>query len=219
MTDDKHSPSNVLNTRGLATKREYVRELRVRGDAQALSLLVECLCDESWYLRELAEAAFLELGETGAEALLPMLDQGLWFTRVSAARVFGRLGYRRAVPGLLRLTEDANDTVAVAAREALVAIGSRRGAIRLAHALHRMPPDTRRRHMESLAALDRTLAGRLERMTGSEELMMAEQVDTLSDDSPAVRAFEEGVEREVLTGSPPSPPPRPRAQEPGDGND
>jgi HEAT repeat protein len=218
MSDDKHTPGSVLNTRGLATKREYVRELRVRGDAQALSLLVECLCDESWYLRELAEAAFLELGETGAEALLPMLDQGLWFTRVSAARVFGRLGYRRAVSGLLRLTEDANSTVVHAAREALVGIGNRHGAIRLAHALHRLPPDARRRQLDGLTALDASLRERLERLMRSEELMLAEDVEPLSDDSPAVRAIE-GVAPETPAGSPPSPPPRPRAEEPGGGNE
>src|SRR5947207_3833755 len=128
MTDDKYGPNrtaDVLNTRSLASKREYVRGLEQRGDAEALSLLVECLCDDSWYLRELAEEAFLKLGDRGADALLPLLDRGVWFTRSSSARVLGRLGYRGAVPGLFRLTDDANDTAADAARDALVAIGNR----------------------------------------------------------------------------------------------
>ena len=151
MTDDKKSqakPYDQLNTRGLATKREYVRELVMRRDAQALSLLVECLCDESWYLRDLAEEAFLGLEEGGAAVLLPMLEQGLWFTRLSSARVLGKLAYRPAVPALFRLTDDANATVADAARDALVLIGAQRGAIRLAQELHRMPPDVRRRRVD-----------------------------------------------------------------------
>ena len=106
-----------------------------------------------------------------------MLDQGLWFTRTSAARVLGRLGYRPAVPGLFRLTEDANDTVAGAARDALVAIGNARGAIRLAYALHRMPPDSAAARLDEIAERDRALGERLERMMRSEELMAAEDLD------------------------------------------
>jgi HEAT repeat protein len=213
MTDDKYGqtkPLDILNVRGLASKRDYVRSLELRGDAEALSLLVECLCDDSWYLRDLAEEAFLKLGDRRAETLLPLLERGVWFTRASAARVLGHLGYRPAVPGLLLLTEDKNDTAASAARDALVAIGSQRGAVRLAHALHRMPPDVRRRRMDEISARDRMLGERVERMMRSEELMSAENADALSDDSAAVRATEEGVEWEVLTGPPP------RNESPGD---
>ena len=96
MADSKNSqgrPDDLLNSRGLGAKRDYVRGLEQRGDAEALSLLVECLCDDSWYLRDLAEEAFLRMAERGAPVLLPLLDQGLWFTRTSSARVLGRLGF------------------------------------------------------------------------------------------------------------------------------
>src|SRR5512136_1011464 len=106
MSDEKHPPGksyDALNTRSLAAKREYVRGLEQRRDTEAMSLLVECLCDESWYLRQLAEQAFLNLGSPGAALLLPLLEEGLWFTRTSAAEILGKLGYPPAVPGLLRL--------------------------------------------------------------------------------------------------------------------
>ena len=83
-----------MNSRGLTGKREYVRSLEQRSDAEALSLLVECLSDESWFLRDLAEEALLRMGERGAPVLVPLLDQGLWFTRASAARVLGRSAHR-----------------------------------------------------------------------------------------------------------------------------
>ena len=56
MADDHHPPNplEALNARGLTAKREYVRGLEQRHDPQALSLLTECLCDESSFLRELA---------------------------------------------------------------------------------------------------------------------------------------------------------------------
>ena len=65
MADDRLpvGPLEALNARGLTAKREYVRGLEQRKDAEAFSLLVECLCDESWFLRDLAEQAFVRLGE------------------------------------------------------------------------------------------------------------------------------------------------------------
>ena len=206
MVDDKFAQAksvDVLNSRGLATKREYVQELERRRDAQSLLLLVECLCDESWYLRELAEGVFLRMGRESVEVLLPLLEKGLWFTRTSAARILGRIGYRPAVPGLFRLTEDVNETVAAAARDALVAIGSQKGAVWLAHALHRMPPDLRRQRVDDIAVRDRTLSDRLVRLMRSEALMAGGEMDSITDDSPAVRAAEEGVEWEVRTDAPP----------------
>lgn len=206
MTDDKLAQNRTLdamNTRGLAAKREYVQELEQRGDAEAITALAGCLQDDSWFLRELAEETFLRLGAAGAPALLPLLKQGLWFTRGSAARTLGRLGYAGAVPGLFELTEDPNFTVVAAARDAVVEIGRRRGAIRLAHALHRMPPDLRRKRMDEIVARDASLGERLERLMRSDELMAVEDVSALTDDSAAVRANEEGVEWEVLTSPPP----------------
>src|SRR6476660_6359446 len=68
MNDDKPvqgKPFDTLNTRGLIAKREYVQGLEQRRDVEALSLLVECLCDQSWYLRDQAERAFVRLGDDG----------------------------------------------------------------------------------------------------------------------------------------------------------
>src|SRR5438067_1782989 len=70
MTDSPPSrPTDLLNSRGLAAKREYVRGLEQRRDPESLSLLVECLCDESWYLRDLAAQVFVRMG-AGAEPVL-----------------------------------------------------------------------------------------------------------------------------------------------------
>ncbi len=217
MSDDRFTqgkPFDALNSRGLTGKREYVLSLEQRADDEALSLLVECLCDESWYLRDQAEEALARIGPEVADVLVPLLEQGLWFTRTSAARVLGRFGHRPAVPGLLRLAEDANETVADAARDALVAIGHAGGSIRIAQALHRLPPDVRRQRFGELAARDRHLGGRLERMLRNEELMSAEGGDALSDESAVVRTSEEGLEWEVLTGPPAG---APGPEEPGSG--
>lgn len=204
MTDDQHTGRTLdaMNARGLAGKRDYVRSLEHRRDEEAMSLLVECLCDESWYLRELAESALLRLGDRAGETLLPLLEQGLWFSRASAARVLGRLGYRPAAAGLLRLLDDTVDTVANAAGASLADLAHRGGSVRIAWELHRREPEVRPVLVARLAALDRPLGERLDRMMRNDELMSREDPDDLRDDSELVRASEEGVEWEVLTGPP-----------------
>src|SRR5262252_4402624 len=118
----------ALNARGLAGKRDYVRSLEQRRDPQALTLLVECLSDESGYLRELAEAALANLGEREPQAgaaLLPLVKQGLWFARASAARTLGRMAYAAGAPALLELVEDRVDSVAREAENALLALAAK----------------------------------------------------------------------------------------------
>ena len=114
---------------------------------------------------------------------------------------------------LLKLTEDANRTVADAARDALVAIGHQRGGVSLAHAIYRLPPDARRNRVDEIMSRDRALGDRIDRLMRSDDLMNASNIDSLSDDSQTVRATEEGVEWEVLTG----PPPRSATEEEGEG--
>ena len=183
MADDHHPPNplEALNARGLTAKREYVRGLEQRHDPQALSLLTECLCDESSFLRELAEQTFFRLGEAHAGALVPLLGGGLWYTRLSAARLLGRIAYRPAVPALLELCGDGSETVALAARDAIVAVARQRGAARIAHALHRLTRERRTQRLAEIAERDRTLAKNLERLMADVDLMAADHPDQLVD--------------------------------------
>ena len=188
-TDDKHGQSktwDALNARGLAAKREAVRELELRAD-----------------------------GRRATPALMPLMRQGLWFTRASAARIFGKIGDGDAVPLLFELTQDGNHTVGAAALDSLLAIGHQRGSIRLAHALHRMAPADRSARLDDMQGRDPALGERLRRFLRSDDLMSIEDPSKLNDDSVAVRANEEGVEWEVLTGPPP---PKPRAGDGGSGD-
>ena len=71
--------------RDFAGKKDYVRQLEQRRDPEALALLVQCLSDESGYLRDLAEGALLRLGGRAAELVLPLLCEGLWYSRSRSA--------------------------------------------------------------------------------------------------------------------------------------
>ena len=193
---------DAMSARGLAGKRDYVRSLEQRRDEEAVSLLVECLCDESSYLRELAETALLKLGDRTGGTLVPLLEQGLWFSRSSAARVLGQLGYRPAVPVLLRLMDDTVESVVRDVILSLAVLGHRGGSVRIAWELHRMEPEERRDRLARIALHDRPLRERLDRMLRNEELMTRIDPEELRDDSELVRTSEEGVEWEILTGPP-----------------
>jgi len=210
MADDPH-PLDALNARGLTAKREYVRGLEQRRDPEALSLLVECLCDESWFLRDLAEQTFVRMGEEHAGPLLPLLVGGLWYTRLSAARLLGRLGYRPAVPALLELCDDTNETASLAARDALVAVARQRGATRLAHALRRIEPERRKRRLAEIAERDRTVAKNLERLMADADLMSAEDPDRLVDPEEAGRSGEKSGHAPSTSAA--ARPPAPRSHE------
>ena len=202
----------ALSARGLAGKRDYVRSLEQRQDEQGLTLLVECLSDESGYLRELAEAALAKIGERGGPPLLPLLRQGLWYARSSAARALGGMAYAPGAGALLELVEDRVDAVAREAAAALAAIGAHGGAARIAWELHRAPAERRAARLQRLRARDVTLALRVERLLGAEHLMAHPDPDGLRDDAPLVRAWEERTWREdQKKGSAPveAQPPRP----------
>jgi HEAT repeat protein len=194
-----HEPPSA---RGLAGKRDYVRSLEQRRDEQAVILLVDCLRDESGYLRELAEAALAKLGEhddrtasAGAQ-LLPLLRQGLWYARVSAARALAGLVYLPAAGPLLAMAEDDVDAVAREAAATLAAIGAHGGAARIAWELHRMPDERRTVRLGRLRARDSALAARVLRLLTAERIMSHPDPDQLRDDAPIVRAWEERTWRE-----------------------
>src|SRR5262245_36690207 len=116
---------DATTPRGLAAKRDYVRSLERRRDEEALAGLVECLSDESGYLRELALGALERWGEPCGPALVTLLRRGLWFSRASAARALGRLGYVPATGPLLALVGDPIELVGDEAVAALVEIARR----------------------------------------------------------------------------------------------
>ena len=206
MADDKPGAGDVsdaMSSRGLAGKRDYVRTLEQRRDDESVSLLVQCLCDESGYLRELAEEALLRIGERSGPALLPLLGQGLWCSRTSAARVLGRMGYAPAAGPLLRLTEDSVETVVREAYASLHVLGQRGATVRVAWELHRLAPEQRQARLARLLLTDRRFAARLQRLMTTVDLMSQVDPDALRDDSALVRASEEGGTWDRI-GDPPS---------------
>lgn len=202
MTDDKYATLRVLDDlqmKSLEGKREYVASLRLRDDEQALSLLVECLCDESAFLRKLAENALIEKGTSSIEVLLPHLTQGLWYTRASVARIIGQLGAREGLSGLISTAADANREVAEAAANALAEVAAAGHAVSVARALHRSARPIAERVLERADRLSSGLSAQIQRLMEDRELMTAGEEELLREDIRAAEA-QDNLEWEVLTG-------------------
>ncbi len=199
MTEDKFSlrPLDALSPRGLAGKREYVIGLESRADQTALQSLVDCLEDESGYMRDQAENALVRLGAP-AEPILPLLSHGLWYTRVNAARTLGRLRARDAVEGLIGLLADTNHSAALEGARALARIAQDGGAVAIARALYRRAEPERVSARAHLRSVDRDTARTIEDLWLKREVMQADDSDLLSEDVAVVHASDE-VAWDVLT--------------------
>ena len=201
MTDDKFStlrPLDALSPRGLAGKREYVIGLEAKADPSAMQSLVDCLEDESGYMRDQAENALVRLGAP-ADPILPLLSHGLWYTRVSAARTLGRLRARVGVERLVELLADTNHSAALEGARALARIAQDGGAVAIARSLYRKAEPERTAARAHLRAVDRDTARTIEDLWLRREVMQAKDDEILSEDVAVVAASDESVAWDVLT--------------------
>ena len=201
MTDDKFSTLrslDALSPRGLAGKREYVIALEAKADPSAMQSLVDCLEDESGYMRDQAENALVRLGAP-ADPILPLLSHGLWYTRVSAARTLGRLRARVGVERLVELLADTNHSAALEGARALARIAQDGGAVAIARSLYRKAEPERTAARAHLRAVDRDTARTIEDLWLRREVMQAKDDEILSEDVAVVAASDESVAWDVLT--------------------
>ena len=203
MADELYStlrPFDALSPRGLAGKREYVLDLERKGDSGAVLLLVECLADESGYLRDLAAAALVRLGAPIAP-ILPLLSSGLWYTRSSAVRTLGRLGAREAAVPLANLLSDANHAVRLDAIEAMAAIARGGSDVHVARALFARSDAERAWAVRDMRARDTEIANRLDALFRDRDLMSAAEHELLASARPRTRTGDDGVAWDLLTGA------------------
>jgi HEAT repeat protein len=209
MADEPYTtlrPFDALSPRGLAGKREYVLDLEQKGDPGSIKLLVECLADESGYLRDLAAAALVRLNSPAAP-ILPLLSSGLWYTRVSAVRTLGRLAAREAAHPLGALLSDTNESVQGETVSALAAIARGGSDVHVARSLFARGDVERTRALRDLRARDPELARRLEGLFLDRDLMSAEEHELLTPERS--RAGDDGVAWDLLTGATAEGPHRP----------
>lgn len=165
MVDDRLESGRTLEAlrkKNLEGKRMFIEELRRQKTPKAVSLLLEILCDESWYLRELAIGALVEAGPMAEAPLHRVLAGGLWYTRSAAARALGRLGYAPASADILKLLDESNRTVRESAVEAVKALAAAGRITTLCEALADVPRDVRSTRVNQIGQTAPDLASRLD---------------------------------------------------------
>jgi HEAT repeat protein len=162
-----------LRLKDLEGRKALIAELRRRKGERSVSLLLEILCDESWYLRELAVEALGEMGDMAVGPLLSLLSSGLWYSKSAAARTLGRIGDPRALRPLVGLLDDANQTVAAGAAEGLLSLSARGLALAVARALYARGPEFRERALTLVRRTHPDDARRLATLLGDDAWMNA----------------------------------------------
>ncbi len=84
--------------------------------------LLDVLHSESWYTREKAAEALVQLGEQVEEKVVPFLDEGYWYTRAMALRILGKVGRPERLTLLVRHLSERNQAVRREAALAVVAL-------------------------------------------------------------------------------------------------
>ena len=152
----------ALRKKNLEGKKTFIDELRRQKSPKSVALLLEILCDESWYLRELAIAGLVEAGDLATGPLRHVLASGLWYTRAAAARALGRMGCAAASSEILNLLDESNRTVREAAVDAVQAMSNAGALESLCVALAQESRELRAARLLPIAAAAPDLAARLE---------------------------------------------------------
>jgi hypothetical protein len=186
MTDERGGSGRILDrihSRNFQGRKALVEELRRERSERAVASLIELLADESWTLRELAVEALAESPELAAPRLHALLRAGLWYTRAAAARGLGLIAHAPALPDLLSMIGDSNQTIAQEVATALLQMARRGLSVAVARgilargdraeegfvALERMNPDAGRKL--------RVLAARAEVAAPVKEWLLASPPD------------------------------------------
>lgn len=198
-----------LRLKDLDGRKAIIADLRRRKGERSVALLLEILCDESWYLRELAIEALGEMDEIAIAPLLTLLRSGLWYSRASAAKALGLIGDRRTVLPLAALLDDANTTVAAAGAEGLIGLCRRGLSLAVARALRSRPAEARERALALMRRTDPDGGRKLAALAGSDAWMGALGElgeETVEAQVAASSDRDEGLSWDEIAG--PLPPPR-----------
>jgi len=89
-------------------KSEVVLSLGYIGDSKAIRPLLSAL-REDLSIQDMVEAALIEIGKSGIEALIEFLDDEYWFVQESVSRVLGEIGDPMAIEPLEKVLRGEGD--------------------------------------------------------------------------------------------------------------
>lgn len=114
--DTKDPIEQLLKSKDLLDRLKAIDILEERRDVERL---LNLLYSESWHVREKAAKVLSNFGKNIRRRIEPLLDEGYWYVRASAAFILGEIGDEGVFPKLLSLLKERNETVKGEAAKAL----------------------------------------------------------------------------------------------------
>jgi HEAT repeat protein len=106
----------MLRSKDLA---ERLKAVQLLGERRDKTRLLSLLFSESWHVREKTAKLLISFGEEIKDDVLPLLNEGYWYVRAVACSIIGEIGDKRALPRLLELLKENNETVRGEAAKAI----------------------------------------------------------------------------------------------------
>jgi len=119
----KDPVEQLLRSKDVSLRMKAVDILAEKRD---LPRLVSLLFSESWHVRERAAKALASCGPEVSDLVFPLLDEGYWYVRASAAFIMGELQDDRSFDKLKEMLGESNNTVRAQAAFALAKILSKK---------------------------------------------------------------------------------------------
>ncbi len=118
----KDPVEQLLRSKDIALRMKAVDILMEKRD---LPKLVSLLFSESWHVREKAAKALASFGKEVSDLVSPLLNEGYWYVRASAAFVVGEIQDLGSFDRLREMLGEINNTVRAQAAFALAKIISK----------------------------------------------------------------------------------------------
>lgn len=119
----KDPVEQLLRSKDVSLRMKAVDILAEKRD---LPRLVSLLFSESWHVREKAAKALASFGNEVSNLVLPLLNEGYWYVRASAAYIVGEIQEEKSFERLKNMLNENNRTVRAQAAFALAKIVSKK---------------------------------------------------------------------------------------------
>uniref|UniRef100_A0A7C4UFW1 HEAT repeat domain-containing protein n=1 Tax=candidate division WOR-3 bacterium TaxID=2052148 RepID=A0A7C4UFW1_UNCW3 len=121
-TDDIEA---IIRSKNLKEKMKLIEDLGKEDSPKALQQLISLLSSSSWSIRDKVTEILATKGEKILDKLINLLEEGIWFTKASAAKTLGNIGSIQSLPHLLKFIDDNNSVVRENVYEAIKKIVSK----------------------------------------------------------------------------------------------
>lgn len=115
----KEKIEEIFKGKDIKKKLSVLEEVAKMENAFSINLLLTCLNDTSWHLRNKAAILLGRIGEKVYDRVIDVLEKGVWYAKAGAALALGEMKKLDAIRYLVKYMEDKNETVKKSVEDAI----------------------------------------------------------------------------------------------------